>query len=184
VNKAATAIENAKFHREMELLAITDALTELHNHRFFQEQLEDEFERAKRFNIPMSLIIADIDRFKRVNDAYGHQQGDLVLKEMAGIIKKNVRKIDTIARYGGEEFAIILPGTNATAAESIGERIRKEVAQHVFSGNKNPISLTLSLGISTYPNSEVKDKEDLIRLADQALYEAKGKGRNRVVVYK
>ena len=182
-NQASTSMANAKFHAEIERLAVTDGLTGLFNHRHFQERLSQEFKRLERFTEPMSLLLADIDYFKKVNDTYGHPVGDAVLKGVADKIRQAVRNIDIPARYGGEEFAIVLLGTDAKGAMNMAERLRKTVMNKKYSAEKDTFHVTVSIGISTYPDGreEYKGKEGFIERADKALYHAKESGRNRCV---
>jgi diguanylate cyclase (GGDEF)-like protein len=158
-----------------------DGLTGLYNHRYFQENLSNELLRSQRFDYPVSLLMIDIDHFKDYNDKYSHPQGDMVLKEIARIIKETVRAYDISARYGGEEFAIILPYASQDQALLVAERIRKNVWAHIFQGKDahDKLQMTVSTGLATYPNN-AKTKADLIDRADQALYLAKSEGRNRV----
>jgi two-component system cell cycle response regulator len=179
-NQASTSIANAKFHEEIERLAITDGLTGLFNHRHFQERLSQEFNRLERFSEPISLLIIDIDNFKKINDTYGHPVGDTVLKDVANIVRKTIRNIDIPARYGGEEFTVILLGTQARGAMNMAERLRKAVMNTAFSAGENIFKVTVSTGISTYPHG-IRRKEELIERADKALYHAKRTGRNRSV---
>lgn len=182
-NQAAVSIMNAKLHLGMELMAITDGLTGLLNHRSFQEKLAGEFHRIERHAEPLSLVLADIDHFKKINDTYGHPTGDEVLKKVAGILKKMVRDIDVVARYGGEEFALILVNTERDGAFKSSERIRKEIAKKSFTCGGKKISVTLSLGIASYPK-DGKIKQELISRADAALYQAKAEGRNRSCLFR
>lgn len=168
------AIENARLYYS----AITDGLTGLYIHRYFQMQLEQEFQRARRYGRFFSLLMIDIDHFKKVNDNYGHQTGDAVLKEVAKILKYQTREIDMVARYGGEEMAVILPEASAEGALRAAEKIRATVERHTFSGGLN---LTVSIGAATATEKGPADKESLIKQADSALYRAKEEGRNRVV---
>jgi len=179
-NQASISIANAKFHEEIEKLAITDGLTGLFNHRHFQERLKQEFHRLGRFPEPISLLIIDIDHFKEINDTYGHPVGDAVLKDVSDIINKTIRSIDVPARYGGEEFAVILIGTHARGALKMAERLRKAVKKQVFSAERNEFQITVSIGIST-SHDNIRSKEELIEKADKALYHAKKTGRNRSV---
>lgn len=178
---AAVSINNAFLYREMEQKAITDGLTGLFNHRWFQERLSEELERAQRLGTSLALVLSDIDRFKHVNDAYGHPMGDEVLKTVSGILNSSIRKVDCAARYGGEEFVLILLGTNEKGAVELAERIRKKVGKLVFHADKKEFRVTLSSGIAVYPNDAAR-KQSLIKLADQALYHAKQNGRNRTVL--
>jgi diguanylate cyclase (GGDEF)-like protein len=181
-NQAATSIANAKLHAEIEKLATTDGLTGLFNHRVFQEKLSEELKKLSRYSEPSSLLLADIDFFKKINDTYGHPSGDLVLKEVSKIIREAIRDIDIPARYGGEEFAAILPRTDSKGAMNIAERLRKAVMSASFSSDTSSLKVTLSIGIATTP-SDAKTKEELIEKADQALYYAKHNGRNRSVLW-
>jgi len=161
-------------------MAITDVLTGLYNRRRFHDVLSTEYERAKRYAVPFSLVMLDIDYFKKVNDTYGHSVGDVVLREVATILKNSIREIDTAARYGGEEFVVVLPNTEKENAQIFAERIRQAIERHAFSGvNKN---ITVSIGIGGMPDAKVEDEDKLIRCADFALYRAKQSGRNRTVM--
>jgi diguanylate cyclase (GGDEF)-like protein len=182
-NKAAISIEKAQLLEEIKQLSITDHLTQLYNHRYFRERLKEEFERSRRYNMPLSVVLADLDDFKQYNDEFGHLTGDHVLKKVARIIKANVRKADVVARYGGEEFILVLPQTNLEAALRVAERVRQAVERHVFKkGQKVLGSLTLSAGIACYPY-HAGTQDELIGAADEALYEAKKQGKNRCIVY-
>lgn len=161
-------------------LATTDGLTELYNHRYFQEQMIHNVETAKRYNSEFSLIIIDIDFFKKFNDNYGHQSGDAVLKQVAQILKKNVRATDIACRYGGEEMALILTNTGSKDAHITAQKICDTVAQKVFKlANDVETHVTISLGVSTYPLNG-QTPQDLIKYADECLYKAKENGRNQV----
>ncbi len=179
-NQASTSIANAKLHAEIEKMATTDGLTGLFNHRMFQEKLSEEFRRMSRSSDPVSLLLADIDFFKKINDTYGHPVGDVVLKDVSRTIRETVRNIDIAARYGGEEFAVILPGTGGEGAKNIAERLRKAVTDKTFSSDGRSFKVTISVGIATSPD-DAGNKEALIEKADQALYHAKNGGRNRSV---
>ncbi len=181
-NQASTSIANAQLHARIEKMAATDGLTGLFNHRLFQEKLAGEFKRMKRFTEPISLILADIDHFKKVNDTYGHPVGDLVLKGVALVIRETIRDIDIAARYGGEEFAVVLPGTSGEGAKNIAERLRRKVKENPFSANGRQIEVSVSIGIATSP-PDAKSKEELIEKADQALYYAKHNGRDQSVLW-
>lgn len=190
-NASANALNNAFLFHEMvseraklEKLAITDFLTGIYNIRYLYHRFEDEFSRAVRYKSPLSCIMLDIDHFKRINDTYGHRTGDIVLREFANLIKAHTRKSDVFARYGGEEFIILLPLSDMKAALAEARRIKKMVQQHKFKALKPGAKITISLGISSYPNRKVNIQDDLINLADNALMEAKSGGRNRVVVSK
>ena len=181
-NQVAVSIENAKMYKKMEEMATTDGLTELPNHRTFQARLSEMLHRAERHGKPVSMILTDIDKFKSVNDTYGHPIGDAVLKCISAVLADQIRKVDLAARYGGEEFAIVLEETDGQGARLFCERVRQEIASHVMSSDKGSFRVTLSLGIATYPDSG-QEKQILIERADQALYAAKEGGRNRTVHY-
>jgi diguanylate cyclase (GGDEF)-like protein len=182
-NFAAISLQNAKLFKKTQDLANFDGLTNLYTRRYFTEFLSKEIERAKRYHHELSLMMVDIDHFKKINDTYGHQIGDFVLKETAQVLIKNTRKVDLSARYGGEEFAIVLPETALENARVVGERIRKCVNEHLFVWAAHTLKVTLSVGVSSFlPEREDETLEKLIKRADAALYEAKETGRNRVCV--
>lgn len=166
---------------KVEYMAITDVLTGLYNRRRFHDVLGKEFERAKRYSTSLSLIFMDIDYFKSVNDIYGHLIGDKVLGDLASIILKSIREIDTAARYGGEEFTVILPSTAKEAALHVAERMRISIEKHVFQDMQER-TITVSIGISGMPDKEIDTEDNLIRCADFALYRAKQTGRNRTEI--
>jgi diguanylate cyclase (GGDEF)-like protein len=166
-------------------LSNSDALTELANYRYFQKVLQKEMARAERYNRPLSLMMIDIDDFKSCNDTHGHPAGDVVLKEIAMLIKKNTRGCDLTARYGGEEFSVILPETSEEETLVVAERIRESVEKHSFKTEENkPINnLSITIGLSSFPD-KTKDKKKLIDTADSALYKGKRSGKNCVVIYR
>ena len=178
---AAVAIDNSLLHKKTEELTITDALTELYNYRHFRNKLTDELRRADRYRQRFSLLMMDLDHFKRINDVHGHQTGNIVLREVAGILKQCIRDVDFVARYGGEEFVVILPQTGDHDALAIAERIRNAVEKAIFSNaqGRRDIQMTISIGIASYPNG-VHTLEQLLEKADKALYKAKSDGRNRI----
>lgn len=162
------------------MLATTDGLTELYNHRYFQEQIRMQVEQSKRYSNNFSLIIIDIDFFKKFNDTFGHQSGDAVLRQVAQTLKKNVRATDIVCRYGGEEMSIILPNTTKDEAFATAQKICNRVAEKTFklTGN-NETHVTISLGVSTFPfDGDTAPK--IIEAADKKLYNAKNNGRNQV----
>ncbi|WP_298273049.1 diguanylate cyclase [Geobacter sp.] len=163
-------------------LSITDPLTHLHNRRHLMETMEKEFQRASRKGGHLSLVILDIDYFKKINDTYGHQEGDRVLATLAEIVMKGLRSYDIAARYGGEEFVLLLPETPLPEAQAIAERLRGEVQEHSFNGILQGQVITISLGVATYPSPRVENIDSLFRQADEALYRAKQNGRNRVEI--
>jgi diguanylate cyclase (GGDEF)-like protein len=164
-------------HSEIADLATTDGLTGLHNHRTFQEKLSEELKRAERYGRSLSVLMIDIDHFKAVNDIYGHQTGDSVLRTTARIIKDSLRSVDFTARYGGEEFVAILPETECVGAFTVAERIRTHVSEYLFIHDDKRLHITVSLGFSCYPN-DAKTQQQLIGKADEFLYFAKENGRN------
>lgn len=171
-------------NRELERLSISDGLTGLFNHRHIHQLLEDEYERANRTGDPLTVAMFDLDRFKSVNDTYGHPAGDRVLRGFADILRDTAREIDRLGRYGGEEFMVILPETGVGDGRVFVERVRREVARMPFDvGREEPIHMTTSAGLATYPSGGVHACEELISRADRALYAAKEAGRNRVVCY-
>ncbi len=180
---AAMAIEKSKLLENTRLLAITDELTGLHNHRHFRQQLNLEISRGERYHRPLSLIMIDIDYFKHYNDTNGHLKGNEVLKALGRILKEASREEDIVARYGGEEFSIILPETEPRKTRAFCERLRKRIADHKFeNAHKQPNKkLTISIGVASYPENSAT-AFDLIEQADKALYEAKRAGRNTVCV--
>lgn len=172
-------------NKKLDNLANIDGLTGVYNHRFFQNVLEQESKRAARNNSSLSLLLVDIDHFKKVNDSYGHQVGDFILTQFCKTLQDHIRQYDILARYGGEEFVIILPETSAADALVVGEKLRAIIESAVFDDNREKYQITASFGLATGTpaTDENFTKSILISAADQALYEAKEKGRNRVVSY-
>lgn len=169
------------------LFAFTDHLTGLRTRGYFEQQLELEIKRSDRKSEPCTLLMLDIDHFKRLNDSFGHSIGDQVLREMAKVFTQDMREVDTVARYGGEEFVIILPDTTAPEGYAVAERIRSAVERTSFlSGPETvclaPLALTISIGIATIP-ADTQGKQELVDFADAALYAAKSLGRNRIMRY-
>jgi diguanylate cyclase (GGDEF)-like protein len=176
---AAVAIENAQLFNKMQNMAITDELTGLFNRRRFFEMATQEFERSKRYNHPLSVIMLDIDHFKRVNDTYGHAIGDQVLQGLAGVVSTNLRQVDILARYGGEEFAVMLPETRLEDALITAERLRQKTAEATIPTRVGNMSITISLGVVTQDKT-CRSLEELLDRSDQALYACKRTGRNKV----
>jgi len=169
--------KNAK----LEELSRTDTLTGAANLRQLQEAMRIELTRASRTKVAMAFVMLDVDHFKQLNDRHGHQAGDIGLKQVAEILRIGLRQYDTVARYGGDEFAMLLPETDQAGAMACAERCRAEIEKLTPAG-PDGARLTASIGIALYPNPEVKTPQDLIKIADAALYEAKKAGRNRVVI--
>lgn len=181
---AAGAIENARLYRRAEDQARTDVLTGLYNRREFDERLDAEFRRAQRYSKPFAFLFLDIDNFKQVNDTYGHDAGDAVLKALAEVLIKQFRDVDILARYGGEEFVVMLPEIDGGTAKGVAERVRRAVAATPFRlPDSGEIAVTVSIGVSCYPAC-ASTPEGVVSRADQALYIAKQAGRNRVVLYR
>jgi len=169
-------------NRRLEELSNTDGLTKLYNRRYFMELLELEFQRAQRYQAKFSFVMIDIDNFKNFNDSYGHLMGDSILYEIAQILQENLRVNDVVGRYGGEEFALFMPETDLKGALVVAERYRKRIEDFVLVESERKLKVTISLGAAAYPNPQIGTVDDLIRLADNALYKAKRNGRNRVEV--
>ena len=167
-------------NRRLELLSITDGLTKLHNHRYFQDELARAFDESKRYERPLSLAMIDIDFFKKVNDTYGHAVGDEILKGVAQLYKSSVRSTDLVARYGGEEFAVMMPETNLDDALIFAEQIRALIESTQMTTQAGPLNVTVSIGVASVPHSRIPKPKELIVAADKALYRAKKAGRNQV----
>jgi diguanylate cyclase (GGDEF)-like protein len=180
-DEAVSRLGMQALNSQLEMISRVDGLTGLYNRVFWEEQFVMEFKRDKRSESPSVLIMLDIDRFKKLNDTYGHPAGDEVIKVLAGIIKKATRETDIAGRYGGEEFAIILPDTPVANVEFVSERIRRLVAKTKVVYDEIEISFTISIGIAGF-NQTYKDSTHWLDSADKALYKAKEMGRNRVVL--
>jgi diguanylate cyclase (GGDEF)-like protein len=170
---AAIAIENARLYQRTEELSITDDVTTIHNARYFYQILDREMKRVDRYHTILSLLFMDLDHFKPVNDTYGHLMGSQVLREVAILLKTNLREVDLVARYGGDEFVIILPETDTPTACKLGERLSALISNHSFLVEQGlSVRLNASFGVASYP-PHAQTKEDLIRLADKSMYLAK-----------
>jgi diguanylate cyclase (GGDEF) domain len=172
-------IENA-YHEEIYRLTTIDGLTQVFNKRYFMETLERELSRSRRYGRDLSLVIFDIDHFKNVNDTFGHLAGDYILKQLAELVKLNIRREDFLARYGGEEFAVILPELEHLQAMRMAEKVIKLIAEFDFVFEGNHIPITVSIGVATI-NEDISEAIEFIKIADANLYEAKKTGRDRVV---
>lgn len=171
-------IENA-YHEEIYRLTTVDGLTQIYNKRYFLETLEREISRAQRYHRDLSLIMFDIDHFKKVNDTYGHLAGDSVLKQLASVLKSRIRREDIMARYGGEEFAVILPEIGSVNAQTFAEKVRRIVEKTAFKFEDHQIPVTVSIGVAAV-GPGIQSPLEFIKLADDKLYQAKVEGRNRV----
>jgi two-component system cell cycle response regulator len=172
-------LEHGSDGGELRELADTDPLTGCANRRVLDLRLREELDRARRYDQVVTVVLLDVDDFKRINDTHGHLVGDRVLKQMAFLLRRELRTMDFLARYGGEEFVVVLPETGGTGARLFTDRILRRVQQHNFGDTALPVSATVSAGLATFPDDRVADDESLMRLADQNLYKAKAAGRNR-----
>ena len=175
-------VSNAVLYERTKKLSVTDGLTGISNRPNMEQVLRSEFERSMRYGAPLSVVLLDVDHFKGVNDTYGHQKGDEILVAFASLLKKFCRANDTAARYGGEEFLMILPQSNAQGAFKIAERVREEMMKLSFTGNESNFSVTTSGGVVELDRDFIKNTDQLVAMADQALYEAKNSGRNKTVI--
>jgi diguanylate cyclase (GGDEF)-like protein len=162
--------------------SLTDSLTGLYNRRFLHQRLEEEMARSRRHGSPLACVMLDIDHFKAINDTHGHATGDSVLRDVAVILRDHIRRSDIAVRFGGEEFVLVLFSNAMEGARHVAERIRADVEAHNFSGQETPLRVTISVGISSFPDDNVVSADDLMRRADAALYQAKEAGRNMVCV--
>jgi two-component system cell cycle response regulator len=177
----AYELENAlEGHEHLRHLAETDPLTGCWNRRALMEKLEQEMDRAARYATMLTAMMIDIDRFKEINDTYGHLVGDQVLKQLAQLLHREQRSVDVVARYGGEEFVVLLPETSVTESRNFAERILRRVRDHDFGDERQPVRATISIGIASYPDERVTDGKSLLEIADRHLYRAKNDGRNRI----
>jgi diguanylate cyclase (GGDEF)-like protein len=179
-NQIAITLDNALTHEKVERLSIADGLTGLYNRRFLSERLEEEYSKAIRYETPLSLLVMDVDFFKRVNDTFGHQIGDNALITVARVLQQSVRESDLVGRYGGEEFVVLLPHTDFAKALTVAEKIRLAVSEAPVEG-MGERRLTISIGAAGFPDLKVSSMEEMVRKADEALYRAKEGGRNQVV---
>lgn len=171
----------AEYHEEIYRLTIIDALTDIHNKRYLLEFLDRELSRSARYNRPLSLIMFDIDRFKSINDDLGHLGGDFTLRELSACVKGSIRKEELFARYGGEEFVIVLPETPLENGRLVAERVRSLVERHPFQYEGKTYPVTISMGVAATTGGELLTPHDLIRQADEKLFQAKNLGRNCVM---
>lgn len=178
---AAMAIDNAKLHNHTKIMAITDALTGLYNHRHFQQIFTQELERARRYKKPLSIIMLDVDDFKKFNDKFGHPKGDIVLASVGETISKTLRSIDSCFRYGGEEFTILLPETDLANTSMVADRLRENIERETLLALREAAGqgVTVSVGVASYPDDGAT-RDELLKTVDDLLYLAKEKGKNRV----
>jgi diguanylate cyclase (GGDEF)-like protein len=181
-NQFLLGLRRSLLYQKVQELAITDGLTGILSRRYFLERLKEELKRSKQFKYAFAFLMVDIDHFKECNDRYGHLVGDVILKEVAKIMKDTLRQIDLVCRYGGEEFSIILTETDKTGATFAAERIRQSVEARRIRAYDEDLQITISIGISVFP-SQGQDIQKLLEKADQALYQAKQTGRNKVCIY-
>src|SRR6266540_3311894 len=188
IKTAVSAIEKAydfetavSDKQRLEKLAATDALTGLTNRRGLSEALTQELDRARRYNLALTILLADIDRFKTVNDTRGHIAGDSVLRQVGELLRREARSVDIVARYGGEEFVVVMPETATQGAAIFAERVRSRVQNRDFADpGDDPVHVTISIGLASFPDDRVHSADSFVSLADQALYRAKNEGRNLV----
>jgi len=184
LSRISVMIRIREAEKKIETLSLTDELTGLYNRRYMYQRFEEEISRAKRNALSLSCLMLDIDFFKKINDTYGHNIGDFVLKELAQILKKNLRGYDAIVRFGGEEFVVILPGTDPEGARAVGHKIREKVEEHTFEKDRKVVDVTVSVGVFGCPGTQLIDDVDrYVKCADEAMYRAKKAGRNRVIAY-
>ncbi len=167
----------------LERLATHDELTGLHNYRYLHTRMSEELKRAERHRDPLACAMIDVDHFKQVNDTHGHDTGDAVLVEIARRLRAGIRDIDVLARYGGEEFLMLLPTTQLSGALVVAERVFNSIGSAPMRHNAIELKVTVSVGIALYPSRDVRSKDQLIKAADVALYQAKNEGRNRICVF-
>lgn len=179
ISQIALEFRKVELYEQVQQLSIMDGLTEVYLRRYLMTRLEEEVERASRLGLTFSVGMVDVDRFKQCNDKYGHLVGDVVLKRIAGRMKKSVREVDMIARYGGEEFCLVLPDTSKDVALSVMERLRESIDSKSIQAFGDKTHMTISVGIATYPE-DGEEVDELLKMADTALYKAKRKGRNTV----
>lgn len=178
--QAAVAIDNARLYS----MAFEDSLTKVYGRRYFEIWLEKELLRAQRYGQDFSLLLLDLDHFKKINDRFGHLAGDYALKETAGVLKTTLRNADILARYGGEEFIMILPNANLGQGAKAGERLRAALEAHQFRFSGQRLPVTASIGVTSFKTGKPADPAAMIRMADAALYKAKNNGRNQMQIWR
>jgi diguanylate cyclase (GGDEF)-like protein len=173
----ATATQNSRYVDRVRQLAYRDGLTGVFNRRYFDSRLVDEITRAARYGGGVSVLMIDLDHFKKINDDFGHMLGDDVLRAVSAVFVRQLRKVDVVCRYGGEEFAVVLTATQGASAAAVAEKLRRAIANTEFAGVPYPV--TVSIGVAEFPAHGIT-RDDIIRAADAALYDAKASGRNQV----
>jgi len=181
--QAAPHLQNAALHQRIKALAALDDLTGVLNRRFGLQRLGEEFSRSVRHGVPVSVLLLDVDHFKRFNDAHGHAAGDRVLQAVARAIDDSLRAGDVLCRYGGEEFLVLIPGTGVQDAAQLGERMRRVVAASEIPWGEQSLRVTVSLGQATWPITPASLPDELVSAADAALYQAKEAGRDRLMAH-
>jgi len=181
-NQIAIGLQKALLYEKVQRLSITDGLTKLYSYRYFRQRLDEELVLAKRYSSVLSLLMLDIDHFKKYNDTFGHLAGDQVLQDVARIIRECAEASHLVARYGGEEMVLLAPETDRERAAALAEKVRKSIEEKVFETGKVSSGVTVSIGLAVCPR-DARAALDLVSRADQALYAAKAEGRNRVVLY-
>ncbi len=184
----SVCMETAEIRERLRFIGLTDGLTGVNNRRFFDQRLHEELERARRDSVSLGCLFIDLDHFKRINDSFGHQVGDDVLRHVARLIREQLRTIDVVARYGGEEFAVLLAQADINLSMEIAERIRRSIEQWEYDSEEIDVRVSVSVGVATTDHIEPSDAigeiaHRLVEAADQAVYRAKGSGRNRVINY-
>ncbi len=169
----------AQYHEEIYRLMTLDGLTQVHNRRYFQDALEREFARSRRYKHPFTLLLVDVDHFKQINDRFGHQAGDAVLRRVGATVRSKVRTNDLVARVGGEEFALVSPETRLPGGLVLAEKLRRAIESERFRHEDQAFQITASFGVAEF-DADLADSSALVKLADERLYEAKRAGRNRV----
>lgn len=182
-NNLALALNNSLKHSQLQTLVALDPLTGVYNRRFGFTRLSEEFSTAVRSGAPIGLLMLDIDHFKRINDTYGHIAGDKVLVDITSMAKAVLRKYDILIRYGGEEFVAVLPGASTQDTMVVADRLRSLAENSIIPYGDHKMYVTVSIGVVSYPETEISDSDELIKHADDALYRAKEMGRNRVILY-
>jgi diguanylate cyclase (GGDEF)-like protein len=182
-NHVSVAIEKIRIYLKTKELAEKDGLTNIYNFRYFSKQFINEVRRSKRYKHPLSLMMIDLDRFKEFNERFGHGEGNRLLKTVADLIKNSIREVDLLARFGGDEFVIILPETSRHEAEKVAHRILRAIKGHHYIVKDQSYRLSVSIGLCSSPELELKSAKDFFMRTDEALFQAKSKGRNQIYVY-